>query len=103
MQRADAECRVCVPMRSRLLRRVAVFVRVDVNMAITVVFMFVRVDIVLQRATQRPQTDAEQHHSNEPFAPSRNPFHRNHVFQCEQQQPHERDACRMTQAPSGAW
>ncbi len=102
MQRADAECRVRVPMRGRLLRRVTMFVRVDVNMAISVVFMFVRVDIVLQRTTQCPQTDAEQHHTHEPFAPSGNPFHRNHVLQREQQQPHERDTRRMTQAPTRA-
>ena len=85
MQSADAERRVRVAMRGRLLRRVTVFVRVDVNMAISVVFMFVRVDIIFQRKFQCPQTDAEQHHAHEPFAPSGNPFHRNHVLQREQQ------------------
>lgn len=100
MQRAYAERRVRVPMRGRLLWRVTVFMRVDVNMAISLVFVFVRVNIVFQRTFQCPQTDAEQHHAHEPFAPSGNPFHRNHVLECEQQQSHKRDARRMTQAPT---
>ena len=100
MQCADAKCRVCVPMRGRLLRRVTVFVRVDVDVAISVVFVFVRVDIVLQGEFQRPQTDAEQHHTHEPFAPRGNPFDWNHVLQREQKQSHKRDARRVTQAPT---
>lgn len=100
MQRADTKRRMRVTMRGRLLWLVTVSVRVDVNMAISVVFMFVCVDIVFERAAQRPQTDAEQHDAHESFAPSGNPFNRNHVLQREQQQPHKRDARRVTQAPT---
>ena len=100
MQCADAECRVCVPMRGRLLRRVTMFVRVDVDVAISVVFVFVRVNIIFQRSVQCPQTDAKQHHAHESFAPSGNPFHRYNVLQSEQQQPYERDARRMSQTPT---
>lgn len=100
MQRADAESCVGVPMSCRLLWRVTVFVCVDVDVAISVVFVFVRVDVVFEREFQSPQTDAEQHHPHEPFAPGGNPLHWNHVLECEQQQPHERDACRVTQAPA---
>lgn len=102
MQRADTKRRVRVAMCRGLLRCVTVFMRVDVDVAISVVLVFVRVNIVFKRATQRPQTDSEQHHADESFAPSGNPFHGNHVFQREQQHSHKRDARRVTQAPTRA-
>ena len=84
MQRADTKRRVRVAMCRGLLRCVTVFMRVDVDVAISIVFMFVCVNIIFERTTQCPQTDAEQHHADEPFAPGGNPFHGNHVFQREQ-------------------
>ena len=100
MQCAYAKRRVRVPMGGSLLLRMTVIVSVDVNMAISVVFVFVRVDVILQRKFQRPKTDAKQHHAHESFTPSGNPFDGDHVLQREQQQSHECDARRMTQAPS---
>ena len=69
MQRADAKRRVAVPVRGLLLRCMTAMVCVDVNVTVAVMLVFVRVDIVFQRAFQRPQSDAEQHHADESFAP----------------------------------
>jgi|GEM_PF-5890880 len=102
MQRADAESRMRVPMSIRLLLSMPVIVSVDVNMAISIVFMFMCMNIFFQGKFQCPQTDTEQHHAHEPFAPSGNPINRKYVLQRKQQQSYERNARRMTQAPACA-
>ena len=69
MQNADAESGVRVMVRG--LGRVGRLGRMQVNMhmAFITVFMFVRVNLVLQRLTQTPQSDADQHNSHDEFAP----------------------------------
>lgn len=50
MQRSDPESRMCVTMRALFLFCMAVLVDVKMDVPLTVVFVFVRVDVVFQSA-----------------------------------------------------
>lgn len=69
MQRANPKSRMGVLMRGGVIVPVPMTVRVKVNMPLAVMLMLVGMDIVLECALQRPQTDADQHHPHQPLAP----------------------------------
>ena len=101
VQRADGKSRVRVPvMRLRfvVLRRMLVNMGMDVMLAM--MFVLMHVNIVFERAAQRPKTDAEKHHADDAVAPLRNQIHRQTCAQPQRQKPNDRDARRMAESPT---
>lgn len=56
-------------------------VRVEMNMPVTVVIVFMRMDA--QRLAQRPEANADQHHSDETLAPNGKPLKRQQIAEPE--------------------
>jgi len=103
VQRADGKGRVRVPLvRLRFLVPRVFVVNVNMDVAFAVMFMRMRVDIVLERAVQRPEADAEKHHADNPVAPRRKQVHRQPRAQPQRKQAHDRDARRMAETPADA-
>ena len=84
--------RVPVLVRLGLFVGHTVSVDVDMHMPIAVVHVFMRVDFVLESFAQRPQPDAEQHHTDQALAPGREQIHRQQIAQSQRQQAHQRHA-----------
>ena len=82
MQRADGKGRVRMPVvRPRLFMPCVIMVDVEMHMSLTVMFVFMRVDIVFERPAQRPKANTEEDHANNPIAPRRQQIHRQPVPQ----------------------
>ena len=70
MEGADGKGRVGVPlMRPGFLVSRMIMMNVEMDMALAVMLVFMRMDIMLERPAQRPETDAKQHHADNAIAP----------------------------------
>jgi hypothetical protein len=100
MEHANAKGRVAMNVRVGLLVRMEVAVHVDMDVALTIVSVFVRVNMVSQCPTKSPQANSNQQYANEPVAPRRNQVNRQHLAEQEGAGADHSHAQRVPQSPA---
>ena len=101
VQQPDAERGVSMFVGGFLVRNFR-RVKVDVDVAFAAVFVFVGVDGILQRLAKSPESDADEHHADETFAPGGEQLNRQQLAQHQREQADDHHARRMPETPAQA-
>ena len=79
-----------------------VSMHVDVRVRLTVVGMFVDVDVAGQGVAQAPNTDAEQDDADEPFGPGRKQVERKQSSKRQRKDADDQDSGGVAEAPANS-
>ena len=80
----------------------AVAMNVDVRVGLSIVRMFMEVDMVLERTTQAPDANAKQDDTDETFRPRGQRFERKNLAQSEREETDDQHAGGMAEPPANA-
>jgi hypothetical protein len=87
-------------VRMAVMSPAACMVGVDVPMGIAVMSMFMNVQLKLERLTQTPNTDADEHDADQAFTLVRKPFNGKQFAKQPRQYRHKDDTTRVPQSPA---